>query len=72
MDATTRFDTQIIGALPVIVNYFERLRLGAIINEVVPWEGDVPLGTVVEIMIANRLLSPEPLYRIGQWREKPG
>ena len=59
MDATTHFDTQIIGALPVIVNYFERLRLGAIINEVVPWEGDVPLGTVVEIMIANRLLSPD-------------
>jgi len=72
MDATTRFDTQIIGALPVIVNYFERLRLGTIINEVVPWEGDVPLGTVVEIMIANRLLSPEPLYRIGQWARKAG
>jgi transposase len=72
MDATTRFDTQIIGALPVIVNYFERLKLGAIINETVPWEGDVPLGTVVEIMIANRLLSPEPLYRIGQWARKAG
>ena len=72
MDATTRFDTQIIGALPVIVNYFERLRLGAIINEVVPWEGNVPLGTLVEIMIANRLLSPEPLYRIGQWAQKAG
>ena len=46
MDASVRFDTQIVGALPVIVHYFERLRLGAIINEVVPWEGGVPLGTV--------------------------
>jgi transposase len=72
MDASTRFDTQIIGALPVIVDYFERLRLGSIINEVVPWEGEVPLGTVVEIMIANRLLSPQPLYRIGQWSRKAG
>ena len=72
MDATIRFDTQIIGALPVIVNYLERLGLGTIINEVVPWEGEVPLGTVVEIMIANRLLSPEPLYRIGQWARKAG
>ncbi len=26
----------------------------------------MPLGTVVEIMIANRLLAPEPLYRIGE------
>lgn len=72
MDASVRFDTQIIGALPVIVHYFERLELAAIINEVVPWEGGVPLGTVVEIMIANRLLNPEALYRIGQWAHQAG
>jgi transposase len=72
MDASTRFDTQIIGALPVIVDYFDQLQLGAIVNEVVPWEGGVPLGTVVEIMIANRLLHPEALYRIGEWAQKAG
>ena len=72
MDASVRFDTQIIGALPVIVPYFERLGLSAIINEVVPWEGGVPLGTVTEIMIANRLLNPQALYRIGEWAEKAG
>jgi transposase len=72
MDASIRFDTQIIGALPVIVDYFERLGLGAIINEVVPWEGGVPLGTLVEIMIANRLLNPQALYRIGEWAHKAG
>ena len=38
--------------------------MGAIINEVVPWEGGVPLGTVVEIMIANRLLR-----RVRDWAE---
>ena len=72
MEASVRFDTQIIGALPVIANYFEQLQLGAIINEVVPWEGVVPLGTVVEIMIANRLLQPEALYRIGAWAYDAG
>jgi transposase len=72
MDASTRFDTQIIGALPVIVNFFERLQLGAIINEVVPWEGGVPLGTLAEIMIANRLLNPQALFRVGEWAEKAG
>lgn len=72
MDASIRFDTQIIGALPVMVHYFRQLRLGAIINEVVPWEGGVPLGTVVEIMIANRLLNPEALYRIGAWADQAG
>ena len=60
MDASVRFDTQVIGALPVLVNYFERLRLGATINEVVPWEGGVPLGTVVEVMIANLQHPQEP------------
>ena len=72
MDANVRFDTQIIGALPVVVHYFERLGLSAIINEVVPWEGGVPLGTVVETMIANRLLKPEALYRIGDWAQDAG
>ena len=72
MDASTRFDTQVVGALPVIVHYFERLQLGAIINEVVPWEGGVPLGTLVEIMIANRLLNPQALFRVGEWADKAG
>lgn len=72
MDATVRFDTQIVGALPVIVHYFERLRLGAIISELVPWEGGVPLGTLVEIMVANRLLNPKALFRVGVWAEKAG
>lgn len=70
MEASIRFTTQRIGALPVIVDYFERLQLSAIINEVVPWEGGIPLGTLTEIMIANRLLAPEPLYRIGQWAQQ--
>ncbi|MCR4415914.1 MAG: hypothetical protein NUV77_26160, partial [Thermoguttaceae bacterium] len=65
MDANVRFTTQSIGALPVIVDYFERLHLSAIVNEVVPWEGGVPLGTLTEIMIANRLLAPDPIQRLG-------
>ena len=46
MDANVRFDTQIVGALPVITQYMERLGLAEFINEVVPWEDEVPLGTV--------------------------
>jgi transposase len=72
MDARVRFSTEAVGALPVIVNYFEWLRLGPTIDEVVPWEGGVPLGTLTEIMIANRLLSPAPLYHVGEWAEEAG
>jgi transposase len=67
MDSSTRFSTLTIGALPVVGGFLENIGIGAIVDEVVPWEGDVPLGTLVEIFIANRLLKPKALYRIGPW-----
>jgi hypothetical protein len=56
MDAHSRFDTHIVGALPVITQYFDRLELGPIVDQLVPWEGDIPLGTLVEILIASRFV----------------
>jgi hypothetical protein len=72
MDAATRFNTEIVGALPVISNYLERLELGHIIDELVPWEGEVPLGTLVEILVTNRLLNPKAMFRIDAWAHKTG
>jgi transposase len=70
MDAATRFDTQIVGALPVIANYMERLGLADHIDDLVPWEGEVPLGTLVEVLVINRLLQPKALFRVDQWAQK--
>ncbi len=67
MVATTRYQTQSVGALPAIAHYFERLDLAATIDRLVPWEGDVPLGILVEVLIANRLLQPKALFRVGEW-----
>jgi transposase len=72
MDAATRFDTQIVGSLPVITNYLERLNLAGLVDELVPWQGDVPLGTLVEILVTNRLLNPKALFRIDTWAQKTG
>lgn len=72
MDASTRFDTRCVGGLPVIVSFFKRLDLAATIDRVVPWEGDVPLGILVEILIANRLLQPTAMFRVGVWAERAG
>ena len=69
MDAQTRFRTQLVGALPALVHYFDELGLAATIDEFVPWEGDVPLGTLVEVLVANRLLHPKALFRIGPWAQ---
>lgn len=67
MDAGVRFDTQVVGALPVITQYAERMRLAEHVDALVPWEGEVPLGTLVEIMVANRLLQPKALFRLDDW-----
>ncbi len=69
MDAATRFDTQIIGSLPVITEYLDRLGLAGHINNVVPWEGEVPLGTLVEVMVCNRLLQPKALFKVDEWAQ---
>ncbi len=72
MDAATRFSTKRVGALPVIVAYLEKMNLARIIDENIPWEGDVALGTLVEIMVCNRLLNPKAQYKIGEWAERSG
>src|SRR5262245_15450728 len=72
MSALTPVQTQVIGALPVIQALFDRLDLADTIDQVVPWQGEVPLGTLTEILVANRLLGPKPLYRLGQWAAQAG
>jgi transposase len=67
MDARTRFDTRTVGALPVLSAFLEELGIGNSIDQAVPWEGGAPLGTLVEIMMLNRLLAPKAQFRIGEW-----
>src|SRR5262249_6235520 len=69
MDAATRFDTRIVGALPVITEYLDRLQVADHINDLVPWEGEVPLGTLVAVLICNRLLHPKALFRVDEWAQ---
>src|SRR5260370_35059511 len=67
MDARTRVDTQVVGALPLVAAMLEQWGLAAIRDQVVPWEGDVPLGTLVEVLVTNRLLNPKAMYAVGDW-----
>jgi transposase len=72
MEAATRFDTQIVGALPVLTQYLEKLQLAETIDRAVPWEGEVPLGTLIEALILNRLLQPRAMFRLDEWAMKAG
>jgi transposase len=63
-----RFEKE-LGSLPVIARFCERLDIRGIIDRAVPIR-DVAIAThgqVIEAMIANRLTSPRPLWRVGDW-----
>jgi transposase len=72
MDARTRFQSVTIGALPVLSAFMDKWGLSEIIDEVIPWEGGVPLGTLVEVLMLNRLQRPEAQYAIGEWAVESG
>jgi transposase len=70
MDASTRFDTQVVGALPVVGALLEQWGLAEIVDQAVPWDGDVSLGALVEVLVTNRLLHPQAMYAIGDWADE--
>lgn len=60
-----------LGALPVVARFCERLDIRGIVDRAVPVR-DVAIlthGQVVEILIANRLTSPQPLVHVERWAE---
>jgi transposase len=72
MDARTRVDTQVVGALPLIGAMLEQWGLADVVDETVPSEGEVPLGTLVEVLVTNRLLNPRAMYAVGDWAVQTG
>lgn len=63
---------KVIGGLPVVAAFLQELGFGRIIDEMVPWEGNIPLGTLAELMVVNRLLQPTAQFRIGSWAQQAG
>jgi transposase len=45
----------------------EQWGLADILDRVAPWDGDVPLGTLVEVLVTNRVLNPKAMYAVGEW-----
>jgi transposase len=61
---------KMLGALPVIAEYCDRLDLAAIIDRACPIRTDVAIlthGQVIEALVANRLTSPAPLLHLTDW-----
>ena len=61
---------KMLGSLPVVAEYCHRLELAGIVDRACPIREDVAiltLGQVIEALVANRLTSPSPLYRVQDW-----
>ena len=62
---------KLLGALPVVAGFCERLDIRGVIDRAVPVR-DVAIlthGQVIEALIANRLTSPQPLVHVERWAE---
>ena len=56
-----------IGGLNLLLNYVERIGLVEIVNRYCPRDGKMSDGTVIAVLVINRLLSPCALRRIDEW-----
>lgn len=56
-----------VGAIPMVMPIFRDLQLAEIVDEHCPGKEEVSHGTTVMALALNRLLSPRPLYKVGEW-----
>ena len=56
-----------LGAVPVLYPILETLGLRDIINGLCPTQADLDLGRVMEVLVLNRLMSPQPLCWVNRW-----
>jgi transposase len=56
-----------IGGLHLVLNYVERIGLVETVNRYCPRQGDISDGTVITVLVVNRILAPCSLSRIAEW-----
>ncbi|MFF5860373.1 DUF4277 domain-containing protein [Streptomyces sp. NPDC012751] len=58
-----------LGALPVVAEFLRRLDVAGVVDGVCPGGASAypSHGQMVEALVANRLTSPAPLVRVGDW-----
>lgn len=56
-----------VGAVPLVYPLLETLRVRATINALRWSKAEIDLGRLMEVLILNRLMSPQPLYHVGPW-----
>jgi transposase len=65
--ALTESSPRQVGAVPLVYPLLEALQVRETINALRWSRADIDLGRVVEVLLLNRLMSPQPLYHVGEW-----
>ena len=68
--ATVQSTPRQVGAIPLLYPLQEELRIRQTINSLCPTRAHLDLGRLTEILTLNRLMAPQPLYRVGQWADQ--
>lgn len=61
-----------IGGLHLVLSYLERIGLAEAVNRVCPRQGELSEGTVISVLVINRLLAPCALRNVSEWVELTG
>lgn len=61
-----------VGSLPVIRAVLRKLDVRGIVDRLCPIReiADYTHGEIVELLVANRLTSPQPLYAVHEWADE--
>ncbi len=65
--AIRQSDTLQLGAVPLLYPILDALGLRDIVNAVCPTEAELDLGRVMEVLVCNRLMAPQPLCWVNRW-----
>jgi transposase len=68
------FVIKTVGSLPLLRGLFERMGFAHIIDTRCPLaaQAELSCGTVTNILVANRLQAPKPLYKVEKWAREAG
>jgi transposase len=61
-----------LGGLTLALTYVERIGLAPAVNRYCPRVGALSEGTVMTVLVINRLLAPCPLHQVAKWVQDTG
>ena len=66
--------TMVLGKIPVLYRFYERMHPPQIIDEIIPektWEDNsLSIGQLITVLVINRVIEPRPFYKLSEWIDR--